>query len=109
MVKKTDLVKIISMMKYTVYILECSNGSFYTGYTTDLERRYREHCQGSLKCKYTRAFPPRRIAASWQFESDLSLVLKIENMIKALSRAKKEELIKHPEMMTGYYDDLICF
>ena len=78
-----------------LYILECKNGSYYTGYTTDLERRWREHLSGSPKCKYTRSFPPKRIAASWQFEDDeLSTVLKLEHRIKKLSKKRKLELIK---------------
>ena len=31
---------------YWVYILECKNGAFYTGYTNDVEKRYRDHCAG---------------------------------------------------------------
>jgi putative endonuclease len=79
-------------MSHWVYILECSNQSYYTGYTTDLERRYQEHCQGSPKCKYTRAFKPIRIAGSWCFE-DKSAALKFECAVKKLSRAKKEALL----------------
>ena len=41
---------------YWVYILNCENGAFYTGYTTDLIRRYHEHLEGSSK--YTRSFKP---------------------------------------------------
>ena len=33
-------------MKYIVYILECKGNRLYTRYTTNLERRYQEHCQG---------------------------------------------------------------
>ena len=79
-------------MQYFVYILECSNNSFYTGYTTDLERRYEEHCEGSAKCKFTRSFPPKKLAASWVL-NDLSTALKVEMKIKSLSKHKKEELV----------------
>ena len=79
--------------QYTVYILECSNGAYYTGYTTDLERRYQEHLEGSTKCKYTRSFPPVGIAASWQFEMELSQALKLEKAIKALSKPEKKVLV----------------
>ena len=80
------------MTVYFVYILECSNGNYYTGYTTDLERRYQEHLQGSAKCKYTRSFPPRRIAAHWRIDTDLSGILKIEAAIKRLSKIEKKRL-----------------
>ncbi len=86
-------------MDYYIYILECANGSLYTGYTTDLERRYQEHLQGSKKCKYTRSFPPTRIAVSWKLSLELSFILKIERSIKKLPKHKKIALIQHPEKL----------
>lgn len=83
--------------KYYLYILECSNGGYYTGYTNDINRRYQEHQQGSAKCKYTRSFPPRRIAALWEFDCTLSEILKLESAIKRLSKQKKHDLILAPE------------
>ncbi|MCB1828044.1 MAG: GIY-YIG nuclease family protein [Coxiellaceae bacterium] len=82
-------------MTYFVYILECTNGAYYTGYTTDMERRYQEHLAGTAKCKYTRSFPPVRIAAYWEVEGDLSEALKLEREIKALSREEKQRLIEN--------------
>ena len=76
----------------------CSNGNYYTGYTTDIKRRYQEHCKGSLKCKYTRAFPPVKISACWVIESDSSSqALKLEIAIKKLSKQHKKKLIYKPE------------
>ena len=66
---------------FFVYILKCSNGSLYTGYTTDIKRRYQEHLSGSAKCKYTRSFPPVRIAACWKLETVGSpLAIKVESL-----------------------------
>jgi len=79
-------------MPHYVYILECENGSFYTGYTTNVERRYLEHQNGSIKCRYTRSFPPKRLVANWELESR-SLALRVEARIKKLSRCDKEELL----------------
>ncbi|ODN43555.1 GIY-YIG nuclease family protein [Piscirickettsia litoralis] len=87
------------MTTYYIYILECSNGALYTGYTTNLERRYQEHMQGSSKCKYTRAFPPKCLAACWQINGTLSNTLKIEALIKKLKRPKKLNLINSPERL----------
>jgi putative endonuclease len=81
---------------YCVYILLCDNGHYYTGYTTDLVRRYGEHLQGSLKSKYTRSFKPLKIAQSWNILSSQSIAMKIENYIKRLSRAQKEAIILNP-------------
>jgi putative endonuclease len=78
---------------YFIYILECINNSFYTGYTTDIKRRYQEHLKGTAKCKYTRSFPPKNIAACWQIKCELSDVLSIERFIKKLNRHEKVQLI----------------
>jgi len=83
-------------MHYYVYIIECTNLSYYTGYTTDIARRYAEHCNGSIKCKYTRSFPPKRLAACWKISCDLASILKIERGIKQLSKADKQQLITFP-------------
>lgn len=86
-------------MPYFIYILECINGSYYTGYTTDLTRRYQEHLQGSVKCKYTRSFPPKKVAAYWEVHADLAQVLKLEYQIKQLSKAAKQQLIRNPKLL----------
>tara|TARA_R110000868_G_scaffold8205_3_gene42460 strand:+ start:48924 stop:49199 length:276 start_codon:yes stop_codon:yes gene_type:complete len=74
--------------KHYVYMLECTNGAYYTGYTIDLERRYQEHCEGSPKCKFTRSFPPVRLAASWVLETKTE-ALQLEAKIKKMSRKEK--------------------
>ena len=83
------------MKTYFVYILECVNGAYYTGYTTDMERRYREHCEGLAKCKYTRSFPPKRLAGCWEVES-LSVALKLERAIRKLKKELKKRFIAEP-------------
>jgi len=88
----------MSSVNYWVYILNCSNGAYYTGYTTDLERRYNEHVTGTGKCKYTRSFKPVSIAQSWRV-SDKSVAMKIEKYIKQLSRRQKELLVLNPEQL----------
>lgn len=87
------------MATYYLYMIECQDGSLYTGYTTNIERRYAEHEAGSPKCKYTRAHPPRRLAASWKFDCDLSTILSIEAHVKKLSRQEKKLLIAHQELL----------
>jgi putative endonuclease len=93
-------------MEYFIYILECTNNAFYTGYTTDIVRRYQEHQQGLAKCKYTRSFPPKRIAACWKIEAGFAVILSIERMIKKLSKPEKIALVNAPEklglLLTGH-------
>ena len=86
-------------MIYYIYMLECSNSSFYTGYTTDIERRYQEHLDGTSKCKYTRSFPPKRIAACWEVDVDISMALKIENQVKSLTKDEKVKLTNRPKLL----------
>jgi len=72
-------------------MLELDNGSYYTGYTTDLRRRYEAH-RSAKGAKITRSFKPVQILAAWRVV-DLSTALKFEAAIKKLSRAEKEELL----------------
>jgi putative endonuclease len=85
-----------------VYILHCNNNTYYTGYTTDLARRYQEHLRG-IASKYTRSFKPLAIAQSWKITDKKSIAMKVERFIKSLSRQKKEELILYPEMLAEYF------
>ena len=78
-------------MKHFVYILQSEDGRFYTGYTTDLERRFKEHQAGSGG-KFTRSFGVEKILYHESF-SNKSKALKREAQIKSWSRAEKEALI----------------
>ena len=75
-----------------VYILECSDGSLYTGYTTDLERRVTEHDAGE-GAKYTRGRTPVELVHAESFDSQ-SAAMRREYEIKGLSRAEKERLLE---------------
>lgn len=78
-------------MKYHVYILECSDYTFYTGYTTDLNRRLLEHNSSKLGAKYTKGRRPVFLKYSKEFET-LSKALKFECYLKTLSREDKKKL-----------------
>ena len=84
---------------YWVYILQCVNNTYYTGYTNDLEKRYQSHVDGTGKCKYTRSFKPIRIAQSWKISGSKAQAMRIEALIKKLTRAEKERLIQNPELL----------
>jgi len=73
-----------------VYVLECSDGTYYTGYTTDVERRVAEHDAGD-GAKYTRGRTPVELVYTERFESK-SAAMSREYEIKQLSRAEKETL-----------------
>jgi putative endonuclease len=78
------------MTCYT-YILECEDGSYYTGWTNDLEKRYKAHCSGK-GAKYTRSHKPVRIAYYEESEDKITAE-KREYEIKHLTRRQKENLI----------------
>ena len=80
------------MSSWFVYILECADGSLYTGITTDLERRVSEHNDGKLGARYTRARRPVQLVYKACF-SDRSEASVAEAQIKKLSRRKKQALI----------------
>lgn len=79
------------MTVHWTYVVECSDGSFYTGYTTDLERRVREHDRGE-GAKYTRGRTPVELVHAEEFDSK-SAAMSREYEIKQLSRIQKERLV----------------
>ena len=79
------------MSEHVVYVLECADGSLYTGYTTDLERRVDEHNAGE-GAKYTRGRTPVELRYVERYESR-STAMSREYEIKQLSRRAKERLV----------------
>ncbi|MDD7363338.1 MAG: GIY-YIG nuclease family protein [Peptoniphilus sp.] len=80
------------MQRHFVYILRCSDGTLYTGYTTDPTRRLDEHNRGRA-AKYTRARRPVELVYVEEV-ADKSSGLKREYAIKQLPRQKKIKLIE---------------
>ena len=77
-------------MKWHTYILECKDGSLYTGVTTDLTRRFKEH--QAKTAHYTSYNPPKEMVYQELFDSK-SDAFKREAQIKRLTRKKKLALI----------------
>ncbi len=76
---------------YFVYIVQCADGTLYTGYTTNVDQRVASHNAGK-GAKYTRAHRPVSLVACWPFTSK-SEALRAEWAIKRLPRARKLSLI----------------
>ncbi len=74
-----------------VYLLKCRDGSLYTGITTDLKRRMKQHSQGKAS-KYTRAKLPIKCVYN-EPQPDESSAKKRECEIKSWPRDKKRKLI----------------
>ncbi|WP_418281855.1 GIY-YIG nuclease family protein [Halorubrum sp. DTA98] len=74
-----------------VYVIECADGSLYTGYTTDVERRVAEHDAGE-GAKYTRGRTPVTLRYTESFDSR-SAAMSREHEIKSLRRREKQRLV----------------
>lgn len=80
-------------MSWFVYIIEASDSSYYTGITTDVERRFDEHCSTALGAKYFNGRSPIKVIYRESGHSRSS-ASKREYEIKKLSRRQKELLVK---------------
>lgn len=77
--------------EHLFYVLECNDGSYYAGYTNDLERRVRVHNEGK-GAKYTRAKRPVRCIYHEKFETKRE-AMQVEYKFKRLKRDAKERYI----------------
>jgi len=80
-------------MPYAIYILKCSDGSYYTGLTKELDARVNEHLTGAHPEFYT--FSRRPVELVWnEIVQSYEEAFQWEHQIKGWSRAKKEALIR---------------
>lgn len=77
-------------MAWYVYLIECRDGSIYTGIAVDVAARYAAHVSGK-GARYTRSHPPRRLLAAIEY-ADRSAASKAEYRIKRLSPGDKRAL-----------------
>lgn len=90
--------------EFFVYILRCSNGALYTGYTTDVKRRFKEHTANPRGAKFTRGFKALEIAAAWAVDGDRGDAMRVESYIKKLNRKEKDRIIADPAC---FYEEVI--
>jgi predicted GIY-YIG superfamily endonuclease len=89
------------MMSFWVYILECSDGSYYTGHTDNLEKRLAAHNQKAFKC-YTSSRLPIKLVFCSEFKTR-NEAFASERQIKGWSRYKKQALIEQDwEKLANY-------
>jgi putative endonuclease len=79
------------MVNNYVYILECCDGSFYTGRTKDVRKRFEQHKNG-VGAKYTRSHKPVKILHVEKYDS-ISRAAKREMEIKRMSKKSKIDLV----------------
>jgi putative endonuclease len=80
------------MKQYFVYILLCSDGSYYTGVTNDLDRRLFEHDSGHDTKAYTFSRRPLKLVFCESF-NDINQAIAFEKQVKGWNRKKKEAII----------------
>lgn len=79
-------------MPFYVYMLRCSDGSYYVGHTDNLENRFAAHQAGSIPDCYTHDRRPVTLVFSDEFQTR-DEAFQAERQLKGWSRAKKEALI----------------
>ena len=78
---------------YFVYMIRCKDNSIYTGITTDLERRLREHKERGEKCaKYTKNHQVVKMEMAWQTENRI-YASKLEYYIKKLEKLDRKSVV----------------
>uniref|UniRef100_UPI00404B066F GIY-YIG nuclease family protein n=1 Tax=Gelidibacter sp. TaxID=2018083 RepID=UPI00404B066F len=82
------------MKVYYVYILKCSDDTYYTGFTSNLEKRLIEHQSGFYKESYTHSRRPVVLVFYAEF-TDPNIAIQTEKQIKKWSKAKKEAAINN--------------
>ena len=93
---------------YYTYMLRCENNSIYTGITTDVERRMKEHFNKDKKgAKYTKSHNPKKLECVWESENKI-LASKLEYRIKTLTKAQKEELIENKDLDRYFAGKIEC-
>ena len=93
------------------YMVRCSDGTLYTGWTNDIEKRLEAHNQG-LGAKYTRSRMPGELVYLERFETKQE-AMKREAAIKRLSRADKQKLVESyqadkQKLVESYQADKQC-
>jgi len=82
-------------LRWYVYIITCSDGTYYTGVTIDIDRRLNEHNTSTRGAKYTRTRRPVNLAY-FEVHNNRSDAQVTEHKIKKMTRIQKEKLIgKH--------------
>ncbi len=82
-------------MPFFCYILECADGTYYTGWTTDPPRREKQHNRG-VGSRYTRMHLPVKMVYVEEL-SDRSAAMKRERKIKTYSHHRKQKLVSNSD------------
>lgn len=81
---------------WSLYVVRCADESLYTGITTDVSRRLREHQAGTRGARYLRGRAPLTLEFSVAV-GNRGAASRAENSVKRLSKSEKERLLRSPE------------
>lgn len=91
---------------YYIYMVECRDGSLYTGVAADPARRLRQHIRQAAGCaRYTRAHPVTALRGLWRTE-EKGDALRLEYAIKGLTREEKLVLLERPDAVAERFPRL---
>ena len=88
----------IPVSEYSLYLVECADGSLYTGITTDVDRRFEEHNAGQKGAKFLRGKGPLKLVFR-QSIGDRGLALRVEARVRKLPRKRKADLDQLPALI----------
>lgn len=93
---------------YYTYMLRCADNSIYTGMTSNIEKRLKEHItKGKNGAKYTKMHDVVKLEKVWK-SKDKSLACKLEYQIKNLTKQQKENLIQGERLTTYLKGKIDC-
>lgn len=92
---------------YYVYMLRCTDNSIYTGITTNVEHRMKEHFSKKNCAKYTYSHTAKKLECVWKTENRV-LASKLEYQIKKLKKIQKEELIVKNNLEELFSEKIDC-
>lgn len=96
-----------SMRPYWVYLVRCEDGSYYTGITTDVDRRFQEHNErGPKAAQYTRTHRVVALEATWR-AAGRSAASKLEYRVKQLTHRQKAQLADNPDALFKLAPDVL--
>jgi len=96
----------VATTQFSLYIVLCSDDTYYTGIAVDVSKRMIEHASGSRGAKYLRGRGPIKLVYS-EIVGDRATALRLEYRIKQLSRAQKETLIDGRESLQELVADQV--
>lgn len=95
--------------KWSLYMIRTKGGTLYTGITTDVTRRFREHLSGQTRgARYLRGNPPAAIVFQKRIGSK-SLAARLEYQIKQLDKSRKEAIIASGQLAYDRASGLLRF